>query len=145
MQEELPAAAYLQVPPKVEGTQIRHEWKGRQSLRVITKGKKGRGRRTQKHGAGKADIACEERAETYLSFRQLGLPTRIRGFQGVGREGHMSHVAPTLTVSPGLAAHNQGLRREILGVVRARRGAAKEEDGGVVHCERDDGIVLKEA
>jgi hypothetical protein len=57
----------------------------------------------------------------------------------------MSHVAPTLTVSPGLAAHNQGLRREILGVVRARRGAAKEEDGGVVHCERDDGIVLKEA
>jgi len=75
-----------------------------------------------KHEAGKRKHCTQRESRTYLSFRRLGLLTRIRLLPGVGGVRPRNHVALTPAVSPSWATHNQWLRRKTLGVVRARRG-----------------------
>jgi hypothetical protein len=78
--------------------------------------RKGGRRKEHTHAKqAKENIARKERGETYLSFRRLGFPTGSCLLQRVGRASCRSHV------SPSWAAHNQGFRREVLGVARARR------------------------
>jgi len=124
VQEELPAAAHLQVQPKegsegdVDTTSTERE-AGSESHHER---KEGRKKDKHTHAAGNRKHCTQRESRTYLSIRRLGLSTRKRLLQGVGGVRPRSHVAPTPAVSPRRAAHNQWLQREILGEVRARRG-----------------------